>query len=108
MILVSANTRISHVLDLRYLVMLCAGLERTTDSKGMLIVVEWKRAPDARESRIIGLIRERNWYGTDGMEHVRTIKEPKQAVPTFTETVDLLMKVSCSKLMTATYQRDHE
>ncbi|KAI0254796.1 PLC-like phosphodiesterase [Lactifluus subvellereus] len=47
-------------------------LERTTDSKG--------------------LIRERNWYGTDGMEHVRTIKEPKQAIPTFVETIDLLMK----------------
>lgn len=38
------------------------------------------------------LIREKNWYGTDGMEHIRTIKEPKQAIPTFTETLDLLMK----------------
>jgi len=47
-------------------------LERTTDSKG--------------------LIRERTWYGSDGMVHVRTIKEPKQAIPTFTETLDLLMK----------------
>jgi phosphatidylglycerol phospholipase C len=40
-----------------------------------------------------GLIRERNWYGPDGMVHLRTIKEPKQAIPTFTETLDLLMKV---------------
>jgi glycerophosphoryl diester phosphodiesterase len=47
-------------------------LERTTDSKG--------------------LIRERNWFGSDGMLHVRTVKEPKQAIPTFTDTLDLLMK----------------
>jgi len=40
-----------------------------------------------------GLIRERYWYGTDGMIHLRTIKEPKQAIPTFIETLDLLMKV---------------
>jgi len=47
-------------------------LERTTDGKG--------------------LIRERNWYGQEGMEFVRTIKEPKQAIPTFSETLELLMK----------------
>jgi len=47
-------------------------LERTTNSKG--------------------LIRESNWYGTDGMVHARTIKEPKQPIPTFIETLDLLMK----------------
>jgi len=40
-----------------------------------------------------GEIRERTWYGENGMMHVRTIKEPKQAIPTFMETVDLLMKV---------------
>jgi len=28
------------------------------------------------------------------MQHVRTIKEPKQTIPTFAETVALLMKVS--------------
>lgn len=32
------------------------------------------------------------------MQHVRTIKEPKQAIPTFAETVELLMKVSSSPL----------
>ncbi|KDQ64217.1 hypothetical protein JAAARDRAFT_27842 [Jaapia argillacea MUCL 33604] len=48
------------------------GLERTTDGKG--------------------LIRERNWYGPDGMENVRTVKTPKQSIPTFAETVELLMK----------------
>ncbi|KAI0036709.1 PLC-like phosphodiesterase [Vararia minispora EC-137] len=51
-----------------------SSLERTTDGKG--------------------LIRERDWYGPDGMEHVRTIKEPKQAIPTFAQTVELLMKAS--------------
>ncbi|RXW25459.1 hypothetical protein EST38_g424 [Candolleomyces aberdarensis] len=39
-----------------------------------------------------GHIKERNWYGEDGIEHVRTIKEPKQAIPTFAETIELLMK----------------
>ncbi|KAI0092135.1 PLC-like phosphodiesterase [Irpex rosettiformis] len=39
-----------------------------------------------------GLIKERNWYGEDGMEHLRTVKEPKQSIPTFAETVALLMK----------------
>ncbi|KAH7931333.1 PLC-like phosphodiesterase [Leucogyrophana mollusca] len=47
-------------------------LERTTGSKG--------------------LIRERNWYGDDGMDKLLTLKEPKQAIPTFAETVTLLMK----------------
>ncbi|KAF8914290.1 PLC-like phosphodiesterase [Gymnopilus junonius] len=47
-------------------------LERTTDSKGQ--------------------IKERTWYGEDGMQHVRTVKEPKQSIPTFEETVALLMK----------------
>ncbi|KAH9482332.1 Phosphatidylglycerol phospholipase C [Psilocybe cubensis] len=47
-------------------------LERTTDSKGQ--------------------IKERTWYGENGMQHVRTVKEPKQAIPTFAETVELLMK----------------
>ncbi|KIL70446.1 hypothetical protein M378DRAFT_183930 [Amanita muscaria Koide BX008] len=47
-------------------------LERTTDS--------------------IGQIKERKWYGMDGMEHVRTKKEPQQPIPTFIETITLLMK----------------
>ncbi|THH18212.1 hypothetical protein EW146_g2729, partial [Bondarzewia mesenterica] len=38
------------------------------------------------------LIREKNWHGEDGMEHVRTTKQPKQSIPTFAETVSLLMK----------------
>ena len=28
------------------------------------------------------------------MQHVRTIKEPKQGIPTFADTVALLMKVN--------------
>jgi hypothetical protein len=47
-------------------------LERTTDGKG--------------------LIRERKWLGTNGMEHIRTVKEPKQAIPTFEQTIALLMQ----------------
>ncbi|KIY51679.1 PLC-like phosphodiesterase [Fistulina hepatica ATCC 64428] len=38
-----------------------------------------------------GYIKNRNWCGPDGMEHVRTKKEPKQSIPTFAETVALLM-----------------
>ena len=48
-----------------------------------------------RDLICLGQIKERNWYGEDGIEHVRTIKEPKQAIPTFAETIELLMKVSC-------------
>jgi hypothetical protein len=47
-----------------------------------------------RDSVYIGLIKERVWYGEDGMEHVRTRKEPQQAIPTFADTVKLLMLVS--------------
>ncbi|PSR81019.1 hypothetical protein PHLCEN_2v6550 [Hermanssonia centrifuga] len=39
-----------------------------------------------------GLIRDQNWYGEEGMEHLHTVKEPKQSIPTFAETVTLLMK----------------
>ncbi|KAJ7167693.1 PLC-like phosphodiesterase [Mycena filopes] len=38
-----------------------------------------------------GQIREREWHGADGMEHVRTAKEPHQSIPTFAETISLLM-----------------
>ena len=50
-----------------------AALDRTTNGKG--------------------LIREQNWYGQEGMEHLRTVKKPEQSIPTFAETVALLMKV---------------
>jgi hypothetical protein len=44
-------------------------------------------------SIMTGQIKERAWYGDDGMQHVRTIKEPIQSIPTFAETIALLMKV---------------
>jgi len=47
-------------------------LERTTDGKGA--------------------IRENKWYGEGGMEHLRTRKEPHLPIPTFAQTVELLMK----------------
>jgi len=40
-----------------------------------------------------GQIKEREWYGEKGMQHARTIKLPKQGIPTFRETIGLLMKV---------------
>ena len=42
---------------------------------------------------LLGLIRERNWHGAGGMENAKTKKTPQQSIPTFAETVDLLMKV---------------
>ncbi|QRV87262.1 glycerophosphoryl diester phosphodiesterase [Ceratobasidium sp. AG-Ba] len=37
-----------------------------------------------------GLIREKKWHGD--MEHTRTVREPKQAIPTFAQTIELLMR----------------
>jgi phosphatidylglycerol phospholipase C len=54
-----------------------AALDRTTNGKG--------------------LIREQCWYGENGMERLRTVKQPQQSLCTFAETVELLMKV-CSVL----------
>ncbi|TDL29368.1 PLC-like phosphodiesterase [Rickenella mellea] len=45
-----------------------------------------------RTTNMTGLIREREWYGPDGMENARTKKQPPQSIPTFAETVELLMK----------------
>lgn len=45
-----------------------------------------------RTTNSSGHIKDRVWLGEDGMEHVRTLKEPKQAIPTFTQTLELLMK----------------
>ncbi|KAH7105589.1 PLC-like phosphodiesterase [Auriculariales sp. MPI-PUGE-AT-0066] len=39
-----------------------------------------------------GLIREQEYHGDSGMKHLRTTKEPHQPIPTFTETVALLMQ----------------
>ena len=40
-----------------------------------------------------GKIKEQNWYGPNGMQHLRTKAKPEQSIPTFAETVELLMKV---------------
>lgn len=37
-----------------------------------------------------GFIREQDW--SNGIEHVRTIQEPRQQIPTFQQVCDLLMK----------------
>ncbi|TFK28542.1 PLC-like phosphodiesterase [Coprinopsis marcescibilis] len=39
-----------------------------------------------------GKIKERNWHGPDGMQHIKTKKEPIQSIPTFAETIAFLMK----------------
>ena len=41
----------------------------------------------------LGEIKERNWFGDDGMQHIRTKKEPIQPIPLFVETIELLMRV---------------
>jgi hypothetical protein len=46
-----------------------------------------------RTTNSTGNIREREWHGPDGIQHVRTTKEPHQAIPTFAETIALLMRV---------------
>ncbi|KIY71144.1 PLC-like phosphodiesterase [Cylindrobasidium torrendii FP15055 ss-10] len=49
--------------------------------------------PDLRRTtNSSGKIKERDWYGPEGMEHVRTSKLPAQSIPTFAETVALLMR----------------
>ncbi|KAG8898916.1 hypothetical protein FRB99_007065 [Tulasnella sp. 403] len=49
-----------------------------------------------RTTGMKAIIRECNWHGEDGIHQARTLKAPRQAIPTFVETVDLLMKVSSS------------
>ncbi|KAH8834241.1 PLC-like phosphodiesterase [Flagelloscypha sp. PMI_526] len=45
-----------------------------------------------RTTDTTGLIRERSWHGENGMERAKTIKLPRQGIPTFAQTLDLLMK----------------
>ncbi|KAJ6615655.1 PLC-like phosphodiesterase [Mycena sp. CBHHK59/15] len=48
--------------------------------------------PDLRRTtNSQGQIKEREWHGVDGMQHVRTAKQPHQSIPTFEETIALLM-----------------
>ena len=48
--------------------------------------------------RNLGLIREKTWFGPDGMEHLKTVKEPKQPIPTFEQAMALIMKVKQAEL----------
>ena len=72
---------------------LCSVLERTTDSKGDACAFDNRRCFELKLWPVPGHIKERTWYGDDGMQHVRTIKKPIQSIPTFAETIALLMKV---------------
>ncbi|KAJ7429199.1 PLC-like phosphodiesterase [Mycena galericulata] len=56
------------------------------------IVIMFHDPTLGRTTNYTGTIKECNWYGPDGMEHARTKKEPQQSIPTFAETVALLMK----------------
>ncbi|KAI3481498.1 hypothetical protein L1887_56045 [Cichorium endivia] len=42
-----------------------------------------------------GLIYERPYYGEDGIEQLRTLKQPAQQIPTFQQVCDLLMRPDC-------------
>lgn len=56
------------------------------------VVVMFHDPSLTRMTDMTGLIREQNWYGADGISNAKTKKEPKQCIPTFAETLDLLMK----------------
>lgn len=42
-----------------------------------------------------GLIYDRPYFGEDGIEHLRTLKQPAQQIPTFVQVCDLLMRPDC-------------
>jgi len=68
------------------------GLESDVHVSLDSVVVMFHDSDLSRTTGSKGLIRERNWYGDDGIQHCRTIKEPRQAIPTFSETIALLMR----------------
>ncbi|KAG8865148.1 hypothetical protein FRB96_000037 [Tulasnella sp. 330] len=45
-----------------------------------------------RTTGMKAVIRDSKWNGEDGIHRARTIKTPKQPIPTFVQTVELLMK----------------
>jgi hypothetical protein len=59
-----------------------------------------------RTTNSTGKIKEREWYGAGGMQHIRTAKEPKQSIPTFAETISLLMLV-CRVLVVVLLPQAH-
>ncbi|KAJ7590620.1 PLC-like phosphodiesterase [Mycena floridula] len=44
-----------------------------------------------RTTNLTGAIADLPWYGPNGIEHARTVKAPVQAIPTFAETISLLL-----------------
>lgn len=76
--------------------LLGADLERTTGTKGPSCFPIYTFFFTVSLS---GLINEKDWYGAEGMEHARTIREPKQSIPTLLETLTLLLKVCNSHLL---------
>jgi glycerophosphoryl diester phosphodiesterase len=76
-------------------------LERTTDSTGNYHGQRQEPGWYHTDSITSGQIKEREWHGETGMQHVRTIKEPRQTIPTFAETVALLMRVCAQSLLSS-------
>ncbi|KAF8592590.1 PLC-like phosphodiesterase [Ramaria rubella] len=68
------------------------GIETDVHISRDSILIMFHDADLQRTTGTKGLINEKNWYGMDGMEHARTLKEPRQSIPTFLETLTLLMK----------------
>lgn len=62
------------------------------------VVVMFHDPSLGRTTDFKGNIRDLNWHGEDGMMNARTVKEPKQAIPTFEETISLLMRVRLTRL----------
>ncbi|KAG6854448.1 hypothetical protein C0991_006527 [Blastosporella zonata] len=60
-------------------------------SKDDVVVMFHDPVLDRTTDSTVGHIKEREWYGEKGMQHVRTTKLPKQSIPTFVETIALLM-----------------
>ena len=70
----------------------CVAVDRVTNGSG---TTRLPLAPViANRFCPAGLIREKLWHGEGGMHELRTVKEPKQSLATFEETVKLLMRVS--------------
>lgn len=46
-----------------------------------------------RTTGMKAIIRDSKWDGEEGIHRARTIKTPHQPIPTFVQTVELLMKV---------------
>ncbi|KAF9067674.1 PLC-like phosphodiesterase [Rhodocollybia butyracea] len=68
------------------------GIESDVHVSSDNVVIMFHDSELDRTTDSTGAIKDRTWYGESGMENVRTRKEPKQSIPTFAETVTLLMQ----------------